>query len=130
MCTARRARRYKTSGKTRWNAAKKKQEIQNHRHIEQQGEGQTKGGLHIFTVDEGTGSGHRHASGDEKDLTFIPGLPNVKDHNSVNAPVGRLNRNTGQKPFVFEIQDEEAEEPPAFAPQPKIRTFKPVMRRG
>ncbi len=105
----------------------KKMEIQNHRHIDQQGEGQTKGGLHIFTVDENKTARERHALGTDKDLTFIPGLPNVKDHNSSQVPAARLNRNAGPKPFVFETDEEDTQEPVPSVPQPVLRTFKPVM---
>ncbi len=109
----------------------KKQEIRNHREIDRQGEGQTKGGLHVFTVHDAGGYEDKPLRDIDRDLTFIPGLSNTKDHNMASAPQsGRISRRPEPKPFLLHEDKEEdhvTEAPTSTAPVTPARTVKPSM---
>ena len=110
----------------------RKQEVRNHINIDRQGEGQTKGGLHVFTVHEEGGYSQRALRDADHDLTFIPGLPNAKDHNSSQGPqAGRITRRPEPKAFMLhedeggDAAEEQAPIPAAPVSQPKA--VKPAM---
>jgi S-DNA-T family DNA segregation ATPase FtsK/SpoIIIE len=104
----------------------RKVEQKQHRVIDRTGQGQTKGGLHVFTMRDDTGPSYDE---DACELTFIPGLPNAREH--IPQHFDQRPARNAPKPFILAEEQDEAQdaqgEAPAFsassapARQPKPR---------
>jgi S-DNA-T family DNA segregation ATPase FtsK/SpoIIIE len=86
----------------------RKIEIKNHESIERAGQGQTRGGLHVFTMKEEQEAARMHRRDDDRDLTFIPGLPHTREYAAQG--MGRPSRKASPHPFTLDGDEQDEAE--------------------